>query len=497
MTNDRTYSQQPAKRTRNSAPGFTVVEFVIAASILFGVVVAVMSVVTFSAAAAQSNAVRDSAVNLANQHIEQARNLPYDDIGVYYTNGAHGDPPGSILTPQTVNDFEVSTAVWWERDETSGRATYKNINVTVSWVAPREGSVTVSSAIYGRSLLNNTGDVLVTVLDIDTVEPIDGASVILSPASGSARSLRSDAAGEAFFGFVSSGPLDLELESGDYIFDLSSIAGAEVAPDALTRLTVFGQLPSSALIHVIGSGGDNIRGAEVTISDATGTELTETTDSRGIAEFDGLLRGEWVVTATAANRSDVTDAFTISTGGESVEVELVMPDPAALLVHVLADGSGAPIPDAEVTVTGPQPRTDQAPGSPAVSNSNGEASFQIAGSGSYFVRVSAPGFTDGSATVIVSAGSSSVVEVSLNAPQSGALLIRVEDSRGRPIARAKLVVWNADFSYIQSGIRCEDGEIVLPDLVPGVYYARVVQGGATGTAEVTNGTTALMLVVSR
>ncbi len=497
MTSNGTSASEHSLSPDPADHGFTVVEFVVASAILLGVVVSIMSVIFFASRATASAAVRDSATNLANQRMEQARNLPYDDVGVYYDNGAFGDPPGTILTPETVNEFQVDTRVWWERDPGTGRATYKNITVTVSWTQPRDGSLSISSAMYGKSSLTNTGDVSITVLDIETAEPIEGAAVIVSPSSGNSRSLFANPDGEAFFGFVPSGDMDVEVQYEDYIFDMAAVEGAQVAPDALTRLTVFGQRPSSAVIHVTGSGGGDIGGAQVTISNAAGDEFTDTTNASGLVRFDGLLIGEWIVEATAAGRSDVTDTFAISTSGETVEYEIVMPDPAALMVRVLTDGSNSAIQGAQVSVTGPQPQSTHAPGSPGTTNPNGEVSYEITRRGTYTVTVTAPGFVTATRTVLVDPGSTQTIEVTLSAPESGNLLVRVRDNRNRPIDRARVGVWSEDGTYSNMNLRCNDGEVLISDLLPGIYHARVIPSGQTGSATVIDGDTAILTLVVR
>ena len=66
------------KRFMRDGSGFTVVELVVAAAILFFISTAIMGALAYASTANASNAMRQNGLELANQRMEQARNLPYD-----------------------------------------------------------------------------------------------------------------------------------------------------------------------------------------------------------------------------------------------------------------------------------------------------------------------------------------------------------------------------------------------------------------------------------
>jgi type II secretory pathway pseudopilin PulG len=150
------------KRLVRESSGFTVVEMVIAAAILFFVATAIMGALGYASTANASNAMRQSGLELANQKMEQARNLPYDSLGT--TNGY---PTGTIVTPETVvvttpegdKTFIVTTQVDWAVDAVTGLAGDKNVRITVAWTLPRASSFSIESNVVGKSAITNSGDV--------------------------------------------------------------------------------------------------------------------------------------------------------------------------------------------------------------------------------------------------------------------------------------------------------------------------------------------------
>lgn|GEM_PF-2114832 len=475
--------------------GVSLIEFVVAAAILFIVVVAIMGALTFSAQATQMGAKRVSGLNLANQRIEQARNLPYDDVGVYYTSGGYADPPGAIPHTEQVNDFTVDTQVTWARDEATGRATYKNISITVSWELPRNGSVTLETSIYGKSSLVNTGDVSILVVDADTGEPVEGVSVSLDPASGSARALRSDASGEVFFGFVPSGAADVDATSSDYILDLNGVTPTEIVPDSLTRLTIYAQKPSTAIITVVDSSGSPISGADVAMRDAYGNEWTGQTGG-GEVTFDPLLRGWYDVEARATGYASSSTSFEIPAGDQTVRVELVLPDAAGLTVTVTSSENGLPIAGASVSAYGPLPSTPHVPGSPAGTDADGVASFDIYAPGMYRVVAEMADYTSASTEIAMTPGSTYNLDLALDPIVTGSLRIHVVDRRGRDNGYGRVRVWNETRDFDQIITADLNGDIQLDGLTPGRYTVSGLPGTMAST-DVIAGQTSMVTVMSR
>ena len=176
------------KRLARSESGFTVVELVVAAAILFVVSTGIMGVLAYASTSNASDAKHQMGLELANQRMEQARNMNYDDLGT--TNNY---PTGTIVTPETVvlstpagnSTYIVETEVDYSEDVTDpSLGASKDIRITVSWTTPRPGSVTVESNIAGAPAVTNAGAVEILVQDSDTSDPVPGAVITIKPAGG-------------------------------------------------------------------------------------------------------------------------------------------------------------------------------------------------------------------------------------------------------------------------------------------------------------------------
>jgi type II secretory pathway component PulJ len=91
--------------------GVSLLELVIASAILFIAAIGTVTALAFAASATQQSTTRTRALNLANQRLEQARAIPYDNVGVVYEDGSTGDPQGTIPAVETVGNLVITTAV--------------------------------------------------------------------------------------------------------------------------------------------------------------------------------------------------------------------------------------------------------------------------------------------------------------------------------------------------------------------------------------------------
>lgn len=435
--------------TRRPDDGFTVVEVVIALSILLIALMGLVTAMSFSAQAAQSTEVRMRAVNLANERIERARNLAYDDVGLTYSGGGFGTVPGSILTPETVGEFVVATDIDWARDPVTMRAEYKRITVTIGWSHPSSGTISVSSAIFGKSELVNVGDVEVTVLERETNVPIPGATVEVAPSDAGAlvRTGITGADGKTFYGFVESGSAALTASASGYVFDLADYSAIQVVPDSLTSITILGQRPSTINYTVTDASNAPIPGASVTIDGVKKDPVTILTDSSGVASFTGLIIDTYAVTITAGTRVPYSGSVPITTQGSTVSRTVRMGSvalPGALKVIVTAQ-SGVQLSNATVRVYGPLPSSAEASGSPGVTGTTGEWVNNSLTAGDYTVSVSRAGYDTrtGLATTLVS-GSTTTLNVTLipsgGGATTGTLRCYIYDRDGDPIVGHDLVI---------------------------------------------------------
>lgn len=133
--------------------GFTLIDLLVASVIVGLVFVAILGAFRIALKAIQLSYLKSTALALANQKIELARNLPYEKVGTV------GGIPSGII-PQTENitrnrvEFTVKTTVLYIDDPFDGTAPddpvptdYKRIKVKVSWQAGHPGEVFLISDI--------------------------------------------------------------------------------------------------------------------------------------------------------------------------------------------------------------------------------------------------------------------------------------------------------------------------------------------------------------
>ena len=127
---------QPAHRK-----GFTMVEVVVALTILMVAAAAFLPVFIFAAKSTVNSNARLTATNLAQSEIEKIRAMDYDAIGTYTMISGikvYGNPAGEIEYTQSVTigsqTFTVINEIRWESQTASSQTdsmAYKRINVTV------------------------------------------------------------------------------------------------------------------------------------------------------------------------------------------------------------------------------------------------------------------------------------------------------------------------------------------------------------------------------
>jgi len=155
-----------------SEAGFTLVELMVAMTIIAGLLVAMTYVLTGALTAYAAAYQRSSMVELANGHIEAVRGLPYGQVGVLTTDSDYaaaypgnqhqgrdavdvpaGAPSAVEVTPQGPGvPVPVTVRRWITWTDTTGGATHKmkRVDVQLEWNengrAPR--SLTLSSIVY-------------------------------------------------------------------------------------------------------------------------------------------------------------------------------------------------------------------------------------------------------------------------------------------------------------------------------------------------------------
>lgn len=481
----------------NRDDGFTLVELVWASMIMLIMVMGVMTVLAFAAQSTQSSSTRITALNLANQRLEQARNLPYDDLGVTYEGGTLGNPAGVIMTPETVDDrFTVTTDVGWARDPDTNRALYKQIHVTVAWEEGHGGHVEVSTSVFGKSNLVNTGDLSVLVRDLVTNELLSNAQVTITPTSGTARTVITSADGEAFFGYLPTGDYAVTILKTNYIFDTAALSAVAVQSGLLTSIVAYGQEPSSVTVTVESDPGTPLSGSTVTLTATSGRVLTAVSGSDGVAHFEDVLVGTYQVAATYTGRSTASAQVVVAAGGQDYPLTLSLAPRNGLTVRV--ESAGAGISGATVSVLGPAPGTSNAAGSPAVTASNGEVSFGLLEDGTYTITASKSGWNDAVPIVVTYDGSSTTIQVlTLTRDEFGNLVINIFKRNGNRVTSRKWVnVTYPDgdvFSYKSSS--SSPSVITLSNIPTGTYsVVSAADGGQARTVTVQPNQTSIVNV---
>ncbi len=485
---------QAWRQHRHAEQGFTVAEVLVAVSVLTFVVVAVIGAIQFAATATAQTTARERAINLGSEVIERARNMPYDTVGTKTPLGVYGDPPGDILTTQTQGEFTIQTEVAYQRDPVTHRATYKNVAVVVSWERPRANSVKLETAVMGKSSLTNTGDILVAVLDSDSGAPVPGVTITMDPASGSNRTAYTDADGEAFFGYVSMGAVIFTANKTGYLIDVSPLAGATVAADALASYTLNAQQPSTGVVTVTDPDGVPIEGATVTlVGDTAPTgSMTATTNTNGEATFNNLFKGIHDVTVSKSGYGSAATILTVASGGETVNLAVTLAQTRTLTVTVRRASDNLALSGAIVRVTGPSPAVGDIPGSPAISATSGVASFDLPGNGSYVITVSSSGFATQTKSIVVSTAGTYTEAFSMALELPGTLQVRTVTNSNTARSNVRVrVTGPGGYSSTQN---TNSSGYATFTLMPGIYtvearYATNPSRYYTQTATIVSGAT--------
>jgi prepilin-type N-terminal cleavage/methylation domain-containing protein len=150
-------------KTQKNQKGFTLVEVVVGMALvvlvflgIYGAFVAVLRTVGQSTAEA-------SAIALANQKMEEIRNLPYNQVGTL-----NGIPSGSIAQQENVErnhlSFNIRTTIIYIDDPFDGVAPadtlpidYKRVKVQISWSGWMGGEFLLISDIAPKGIENTQG----------------------------------------------------------------------------------------------------------------------------------------------------------------------------------------------------------------------------------------------------------------------------------------------------------------------------------------------------
>jgi type II secretory pathway pseudopilin PulG len=191
--------------------GFAIVEILIAMGIFAILAAGFAGALASSLQAQVATRLRTTADHLANEQVEQARALPYEQLGV-----VGGNPPGTLAASREVGTggtrMRVDTSVTFRDDPIPGgfstSANYKQVRITVTRVSDNKRLARVDTVVAPptQPSLRN-GVIEVRVMDFVANEDIPGALVRLQNGPGGTRSETSNETGRAIFPSLTPNPL--------------------------------------------------------------------------------------------------------------------------------------------------------------------------------------------------------------------------------------------------------------------------------------------------
>jgi prepilin-type N-terminal cleavage/methylation domain-containing protein len=255
--------------------GFTLVELIVALTLLLVVALAFVPMFVYVSEGSQNNRARLIALKLASSKIEEIRALPYDQVGT-----VGGDPVGVILREyQDEVDgikFTILTEIRWVDDPADNDASgydplpydYKSVEVAVSSPSVFTGEVVKTAKIdtlvsmEGEEEAYPGGNIRAIVQrgwkTGDDEVPVKGVQVGLVSGPSAPRTQFTDDLGKILFAI---------LDEGDYTVKATPPSGMMLKPgteeqnivvvEATTETAIFeAEYPCSLEVHLI----DNVTG---------------------------------------------------------------------------------------------------------------------------------------------------------------------------------------------------------------------------------------------
>ncbi len=271
--------------------GFTLAELLFAIGITVVVMVAVLGALAAATSSSLLSSRRATALTIANDQLEWARNMDYDSVGV-----PGGEPPGVIPAVRTAEGYSVATSITWSPDTRNPLyPAYKIMRVTVSWGSAQP--VSVISSIYGKRK-TGPGHVQFTLLDVVSGAPLSQAVVSIVASTGATYNRTTGADGVCTAYDVPSGYAQVTITKTGYLFDTDTFSIIYVTPGQWNTFTRYGQSPGTTRsITVRRPDGTFLASTPLTL-EGPGPNPTQSTNASGTATFTNLLIGTYAIQAT-------------------------------------------------------------------------------------------------------------------------------------------------------------------------------------------------------
>lgn len=435
----------------SSKSGFTLLEVVIAGFVLGTIVVGIFSMITLTLKASHDGQLRIIATGLANEKMEQVRNLPYASVGT-----VGGIPAGSIPQTQQVTrngqTFTVSTDIRYIDDSYDGTATssppdtvntdYKQARVEVTWasslpsrsvlliaqVAPSgiEGGDSLGTLVFqalntaGAGVNNATVQLVNSsvspTINLTTYTNSDGQVVIpgLPVSSGTYQLTVSKSGYTTEQTYASSATFTPDADHSRLNAIAGSVTNKTFAIDATSKLTIKTVDENGA---ALGSVPFSITGTKKIGTDATAQPVylfshNDSTDSGGSISYQGMTWDSYAFSVNGAtagydiSETSVPIPLVLNPGDDTTLTVTLMPH-VPLSAHVtIVNASGQVIPSASVELVKNSFDTTKQ------TDTVGQAFFNtMTDSGDYAITVTAGGYQVYTGTITVDGNVNSTIQL--------------------------------------------------------------------------------------
>lgn len=472
-------------RIRDSEHGFTLMETLVAMSVLLVALAAFVPLYYTAVTYTLNNQARSTAMSLATREMEHIRNLPYEQVGL-----VGGNPSGVLVADRDERHsngqlFHIAIRVWWVDDSFDGTAgegsdsmpnDYKRAQVTVTKTGGGGRILARLSSDISRQSEeppSSGGNIIVRVYLTDGTTPVEDAKVEIIEGPSSGLVAWTDRLGQVLFA-----ELNPSQTQGDYSIKVTK-TGYAVRPDLEIQTTtvILGQtrtlefimdIAGDLVVHLRDPSGNLVNKHSTLVLSSADMGDVKYNSSDGNFHISSLFPGNYEIEADAASYNPTSTPISlVITSRESKEINITLqPTPSGHLHLEVTDKlRDAPLGPASVSIT----RVSTGEVLNAETNSNGilETDLEVDG---YEIEVSKDAYLPFTTTVFISQSGNTNISVELEpAPQFGSILVRAEDRSGNPRDNVWLRVVGAGYDTIQQTGSYRSGEALINNLRPGTY----------------------------